>query len=525
MAYFAEIQTIADIARFHARQRPDAVAMVFGDRVSSYAALDSHASRVANALIGEGVGPQQRIAFMDKNSDHYFEILFGAAKANAVLVGVNWRLAAPEVAYILDHSGSEVLFVGEEFVELVEKIAADLKTVKRIVVMGQAHGPWVSYEAWRDRAPDSDPMVPSGPQDVAIQMYTSGTTGHPKGVQLTNWNFEALRPKFEAEMPDWYRWKPEDVSLVAMPVFHIGGTGWALLGFYQGAKHVVVKDFVPALVLDLMLKHRTNRIFFVPAVILMMLQVPGVRQADFSFLDVIFYGASPIPLDLLRDAVTVFKCGFCQLYGMTESTGLGTYLPPEDHDLAGTPRMRSCGKALPGVEIRVVDASDQDVPAGQVGEILLRTPSIMKGYWNQPAETEKAMRGGWYHSGDAGYLDAEGYLYIHDRVKDMIVSGGENIYPAEIENALFGHPAIADVAVIGVPDERWGEAVKAVVVLKPGASLDAGDLIAWSRERIAGFKTPRSVDFVEALPRNPSGKLLKREIRAPFWAGRDRQVN
>jgi long-chain acyl-CoA synthetase len=249
-------------------------------------------------------------------------------------------------------------------------------------------------------------------------------------------------------------------------------------------------------------------------------------ETDFSSIETMLYGASPIPLDLLREAIEVFKCGFAQLYGMTETTGTATYLPPGDHDPTGqSQRMKSAGKPLPGVRVKVVGEHGESLPPHQVGEICLASPANMTGYWNLPEATGKTLVEGYVHTGDAGYLDEDGYVYVHDRVKDMIVSGAENVYPAEVESALFGHPAIADVAVIGVPDERWGEAVKAVVVLKPDTTAEADELIAFARARIAAYKCPKTVDFIDALPRNPSGKILKRELRAPYWAGYERNVN
>jgi fatty-acyl-CoA synthase len=245
---------------------------------------------------------------------------------------------------------------------------------------------------------------------------------------------------------------------------------------------------------------------------------------DFSKLKSLSYGASPISDEVLQRAQRTFGCEFVQLYGLTETLGAGTYLPPQAHDPARG-KLRSCGIPVPGVEIKVVDGEGREVKTGEVGEIVIRGRNIMKGYWNKPEATQNSIRDGWFASGDAGFFDADGYLYIHDRVKDMIVSGGENIYPAEVENALFGHPAVADVAVIGVPDERWGEAVKAIVVKKPDSDVMPADIIAYARERIAGYKLPKSVDFIEALPRNPSGKILRRELREPYWKGQTRRVN
>ena len=520
MSTMTEMRRVGDITRAHAARRPDAVATVYQDRATSYAGLDRFANRVANALVAAGVESQARIAYLDKNSDAFFELMFGAAKANAVLVSVNWRLAPPEIAYVINDAMTEVLFVGPEYFEAIDKIRGDLKTVKRIVALGAAHGGWEPYETWRDRGGEADPALPAAGTDVVLQLYTSGTTGHPKGVQLTHDNLLSLLPGALA----WGDWGERDVSLVCMPLFHIGGSGWALAGFYAGARNIIEREIVPAEILKLIAAHRITRTFFVPAVILFLLQTPGVQEADLSSLKLIIYGASPMPLDLLRKAMTVLKCGFAQVYGLTETTGAITYLPPEDHTEAAGERLKSCGKPMAGVELRVVDAAGCDVAAGQVGEIQCRSVQNMKGYWNLPRETQHAMHGEWLRTGDAGYLDADGYLYIYDRVKDMIISGGENIYPAEVESALFGHPALADVAVIGVPDPTWGEAVKAIVVLKAGATASAQELIDYARARIAHYKVPRSVDFVQALPRTATGKILKRELRAPFWKGHDRQV-
>ncbi len=259
--------------------------------------------------------------------------------------------------------------------------------------------------------------------------------------------------------------------------------------------------------------------------ILFLLQAPQCANTDFSSLELIAYGASPAPIELLRNALKTFGCDFAQVYGLTETTGAITYLPPEDHSEDATERLKSCGKPMASVEIRIFDAMGRELAPGEVGEVVCRTPQVMLGYWNLPEATQAAIRDGWFHTGDAGYMDRDGYLYIYDRVKDMIISGGENIYPAEVENALFGHPAIADVAVIGVPDAKWGEAVKAVVVRKPGAAVSVQELIEFARARIAGFKLPSSIDFVDALPRNPSGKILKRELRKPYWGDQDRQVH
>jgi acyl-CoA synthetase (AMP-forming)/AMP-acid ligase II len=516
-----EIAGLADIVRIHDARQPDTAAIVYEGRATTYGALDRAASQAANALIAEGVRPQARVAHLDKSSDVFFELMFGVAKANAVMVSVNWRLAPPEVLHIVNDSEAEILFVGEEFFPVIESIRGDLKTVRKIVTLGGRHVAWEAFPAWRDRQPARDPMLPVKPTDTAVQFYTSGTTGLPKGAELINANFAFMMPVWTEE---WLL-KPGASSLVCLPMFHIGGAGWGIAGLFAGATNYVVREFVPAQILELIQRERLQVLLLVPAMILFLLQAPQIRETDLSSLRLIVYGAAPIPAELLKQAMEVFPCGFQQVYGLTETTGAITLLPPHDHDPSDAKKLLSCGYAQKGTRLRIVGEDGKDLPAGEVGEIAVSSPQVMGSYWKLPEATHRAIQGEWFFTGDAGYLDEKGYLYIYDRVKDMIVSGGENIYPAEVESALFGHPAVADVAVIGVPDERWGEAVKAVVVKKANANVSPGELIGWARERIAGYKLPKSIDFVETLPRNPTGKILKRELRKAYWGNRERQVN
>jgi len=357
--------------------------------------------------------------------------------------------------------------------------------------------------------------------DDAIQLYTSGTTGHPKGVQLTNGNYRAF---FQcAADAKWGDYDVGDANLIAMPNFHVAGANMGLTTLAQGAKGIVMKDVVPNDIFDLIERYHIKSLFLVPAVIMMLVQNPRIKTTNLSSVRQMFYGASPIAEELLKTAQTLIKgCEFTQLYGLTETVGAGTALQPADH--VG-PLLRSCGKAYPGLDVRIFDAEGNEVKVGEVGEIVIKGPTTMKGYWNKPEATASSIRNGWFYTGDAGFTDKDGHIFIHDRVKDMIVSGGENIYPAEVENAVFGHPAVADVAVIGVPDDKWGEAVKAIVVLKPDTHATAEDIIAYTRTRIASYKVPKSVDIAQSLPRNPSGKILRRELREPYWAGRTRRVN
>jgi long-chain acyl-CoA synthetase len=518
------ISTLADIIRTQALQRPGQPAFVSAARTVTFGDLDARSNRVANGLRSEGIAAQDRVAFLDKNTTEFFEVLFGTAKLNAVTVAVNWRLAAREAAYIVNDADAKVLVVGEELLPLAEAMEPELTTVKKVLVLGP-HPVHESYEAWLARQAATDPNETVAPDDVALQLYSSGTTGLPKGVMLTHdsclYSFEQLR----AEL----RFADASVSLVAMPLFHIIGAAWALVGLRYGITAVLQRDVDPAGLVRAIGEHHITHAVVVPAVLQFMLAVPGVDEADFSSLERVVYGGSPISEAVLARALRVIGPKLVQAYGMTETGGAGTLLSPEDHDPEGPfpHRLRSAGKPMAHCELRIVDPETlTDVPPGTVGEILARSRQTMKGYWKLPEATaETLLPGGWLRTGDAGYLDEDGYLYIHDRVKDMIISGGENIYPAEVENVLMAHPAVADVAVVGVPSDRWGETPKAFIVKAAGAEVDDDEIIAFARRNLAGYKCPTSVEWRESLPRNPTGKLLKKELRAPYWAGKDRQVH
>jgi fatty-acyl-CoA synthase len=525
MSVAEESANLADMVRAQAKGRGNAMVFEFEGRQTSFIELNANTNRVANGLKALGVRPRERIAYLGKNSDIYFELLLGAMKANVVMAPVNWRLAAPEIAFIVEDCKAPALFVGPEFITQIRNIRAQLPSVRTVITTEGGAPEWQDYAAWRDAQDADDPGVEITPRDIAIQLYTSGTTGKPKGAMLSHANFLSLVRAGGGERPDWNRWTEDDVSLVAMPVFHIGGSGWGVLGVYHGAKGVIAREFDPTKVLDFFEQSGITKLFMVPAAMQFVVRQPRARQVDFSKLRYMLYGASPIPAALLKECIEVFKCGFVQMYGMTETTGTIVALAPEDH-VEGLDRMRSAGKALPGVELAILDADGNRLPPGEVGEIATRSGSNMAGYWNLPEATAKTLGSdGWLRTGDAGYMDKDGYLYIHDRIKDMIISGGENIYPAEVESAICDHPDVAEVAVVGVPDDKWGEAVKAIVVMKAGKAATPSEIINFTRERIAGFKTPKTVDFIEALPRNASGKILRRHLRDPYWAGKDRQVN
>jgi acyl-CoA synthetase (AMP-forming)/AMP-acid ligase II len=516
------LREMGDIPRNQAQLRPDEVALWFEGRETTFKQWNDAANRCAQALLAHGLKPGDRVGVLARNLDDFFVLWMGAVKARVCIAPVNWRLAPPEIAFILKDAGAKLLVCGAEFAGVVDMIVSDLLDIQGLVQFEPGHDRWPDFRAWIAQHPAEDPRLPVRADDDVIQLYTSGTTGLPKGVQLTQANYMAL---FSTAMQaGWAKYDPGKTNLVVMPLFHVAGVNCGLLGLMQGVREIITREVIPAEIVRLLPEQKIAYAFLAPTIINMLLQTPGVDEADFSHLERIFYGASPISEAVLRKAQAVFGADFTQLYGLTETIGGGAYLPPEDHAEARG-KLRSCGKPWPGFEMRVVTPEGLSAKPGEVGELQIRSKGVMRGYWKRPDATREAIDAeGWFRSGDAGYLDDEGYFYIHDRVKDMIVSGGENVYPAEVENALFSHPCVADAAVIGVPDERWGEAVKAMVVLKPGSPATPEEIIAHCKDHIAGYKAPKSIDFVETLPRNPSGKVLRRELRAPFWEGRERMV-
>jgi acyl-CoA synthetase (AMP-forming)/AMP-acid ligase II len=515
MESFHGCTTLAGLLPRHARERPTAVALRFGDRVTSYAELDVHSNQVVHALRAMGLRPGDRVAYLGKNSDRYFELLFGCAKANLIFVPVNWRLALPELTTMLGDADARVLFLGNGFEQAGASL--DLPDIEARLSMG------TDYAPWRDAQPAGPISIEIDPGDTALILYTSGTTGLPKGVELTHRNMILLLSTYDGSSANPFGLDAR--TIVCLPPYHIAGTGIGTMALAMGATATVLEEVSVTGIIETIERDRITSVVLVPAVILMLVQHCEANPADLSSVRTLTYGASSIAEDLLLQAMRVFSnASLCQLYASTEATGVATFLAPEHHDPARG-KLRSSGRAFASIELRIADAEGNPLPPGRVGEIVLRGPTVMKGYWRNPDATRAAFfAGGWLRTGDAAYMDEDGFVYIYDRVKDMIVTGAENVYPAEVENAIFGHPAVADVTVIGVPDPRWGEAVKAIVVPREGMTPTQDEIIAWARERIAGFKLPKSVDFVQALPRNPTGKVLRRELREPYWRGQTRQV-
>ncbi len=520
-----EISTLADLPQIQARRFPDTKALTFKEQSLSFLQLDRQSNRVANGLLAQGVKAHSHIALLAKDSLKNYEILFACAKINAVLVPINWRLAAPEVSYILQDAKVEVLFVSSEFQPLVESISNELDAIKTIIVLDGSESIDLAYDIWQQNHSDIRPQISIKPDDVAVQIYTSGTTGRPKGVQLAHYSFFAIAQEFARQNQTWIDWNQADKSLVTLPSFHIGGLWWTVYGLASGAENILLETFVDIEVLQAIAKYRITKIVMVPAMIQVLLLEPKCKQTDFSSLKYIVYGGSPIAESLLKEAISTFACDFVQIYGMTETGNCAVYLPAEVHTSGNTEKLKSAGKPFPGVSVAIIDSQGNNVACRQVGEICLKSPSNMIGYWQLPEATATTLIDGWIHTGDAGYVDEEGYIYICDRLKDMICYAGENVYPAEIENILYEHPAIAEVGVIGVPDEDFGESIKAIVVLKDSLESTALDIINFVRGKIADFKLPRSVEFSDSLPRTPSGKVQKDKLREKYWQGYQRKVN
>ncbi len=509
-----------------AAQEPDGEAMTYGGRTWTWREWDDRVRRAAAALHDLGVGRGDIVAFLDRNHPACVEVTLAAASLGAANAIVNWRLAGDEVDYTVNDSGAVVLFAGSELMPLVDGIRHRLPAVRTVVEVTPDGGPGDAYEQLLAR---SEPLrrpsehLTSDAEDVCLVMYSSGTTGRPKGVMLTHRN--VVRHTLNAH--EGWAFEPGDKNLVAMPLFHVGGTSYVMFGIHDGVPSVMTRD-PDAGSLAWAIGQGGTCAFLVPAVLQMVLAAGPEAVALFGRLRVFCYGAAPMPLPLLRAAVEAWPdTDFIQVYGLTEVCGVITHLLQAEHRDAEHPeRLLSAGTLLPQGEVRVVDpATLAAVPVGQPGELWFRTPQLMKGFLGKPEATAEVITAdGWFRTGDVGRVDADGYVYVEDRLKDLIISGGENVYSPEVERVLAEHPAVAEVAVIGVPDARWGEAVKAVVALRPGATADEAGLVAWCRDRLAHFKCPRSVDVVEALPRNPTGKILKRALREPYWSEHGRAV-
>jgi fatty-acyl-CoA synthase len=485
---------------------PSRPALVFEGETWSYADFNRRANALAHGLRALGVNHGDRVAYLDLNHPDFFLTMFATAKLGAIFVPLNFRLTPPELSFIIGDAGVHTLIHDQAFAGAVDEIRAEIPC-RELVCRVPRPGVRAFDELLRDQGGgELDNQVST--DDVAVIMYTSGTTGRPKGAMLTHgnllWNNINAGLAFDISV--------DDRTLVCAPLFHIGGLNVTpLIAFMKGAEVVLMRAFDPGVVLDLIPRHRITTMFGVPAMFLFMSQHPAFAGTDLSSIRYFLCGGAPVPEALIR-LYGGRGISFAQGYGLTETAPFVTLVPVD----RALDKVGSAGLPPFFTDVRLVDDAGRDVPTGERGEVVVRGPNVMKGYWNRPEATADAIVDGWFHTGDVATRDEEGYFYIVDRKKDMIISGGENIYPAEVEDCLYQHPDIAEAAVIGLPDSRWGETVLAIIVPKPGTSLGEQDIIDFTQGRLARYKQPRRVVFIEALPRNPAGKVLKFELRERF---------
>lgn len=518
MWLYPEVRTLGESIEYYARHDARRRALVYGERTITYGEYDQISNRIANELIVRGVGEGDRVGFFGLNSPDFYFALIGTAKTRGAFTVFNWRLAPLELARIITDSGSRLAIVERAMADVWNAATADSAAEIEVI--------WIDDEdTLESQLAANSPERPDNfvsEEDCAIQLYTSGTTGVPKGVMLSHGGFNRIR--LCEHLEPVYDWHDGDIFINALPNFHLLSIGIAFQCLYNGVAISIVRQFDPGAICDTIQRDRPTLLTLTPTMIQMLLDHPKAAGTDFSSIRLTLYAGSAISLGLIKRAVERMPGQFMQFYGATEGNGAFSILRPDEHDLDDESKLQSCGRPLPLIEFRIVDADGQELPDGEPGQLMVRSPAITSGYWNQPEATAKVLRNGWYATGDVARRDSEGLYYIVDRVKDMIVSGGENIYSAEIENVLSTHPEIAAVAVIGVPDDRWGEAVKACIVRVSGSEISEDELLQFARSQLAGYKIPKSVDFMAALPLVPSGKVSKKDLRAPYWNNQNRGV-
>ncbi|HKJ33167.1 MAG TPA: long-chain-fatty-acid--CoA ligase [Balneolales bacterium] len=515
---------VGDIPRKNSKLFPQKTAVIEADVTINFSHLNQRINRLANAIIGLGIEKGDRIAVLSHNCHQYVEFYFAAAKAGTPIVPLNYRSNDKEISYILNDSEAKMLIFNAAYDSLVEQIKDKTENLKHLISFNGIIKGASDYEEVLSKASDIEPKVSLDEDDIAVLGYTGGTTGLPKGVMTTHKNIIASCYNTALERLI----SPETIFLNVPPMFHAGDANSMFAYSFVGATNVILDSFSPEGVLQNIEKHKVTSVLLVPSMVLFILQYPDVRKFDTKTLNTIYYGTAPMPLKPLRQAMDIFGCGFSQTYGTTETFVPISILKPKDHILDGDEnmikRMKSAGREVVGVQVKIVDKNNIELGINQIGEIIVKGDNVMKGYWKKPQLTQKVIKAGWYYTGDMGMIDDLGYIYIVDRKKDMIISGGENIYPKEVENVLYGHPAVVEASVIGVPDDIWGEVVKAFIIKKPNTDINENELIEYCAKHLARYKKPKSIDFVEQFPRSTAGKILKRELKKPFWTNKERKV-
>lgn len=518
---------VSDVVKRNAKLFGKGTAVVSKDRSDTFEELYRRTNCLGNGLRNMGVEEQDRVAMLSRNRTEFLECLFGVAACGAVGLPLNIRLAPPEMAFMINHGGAETLIYEEAFSETVNKLRPEIPNVKNYIGIGKAPAGVIGYEGLISSSSTEELELTIGEEDLFLLLYTSGATGRPKGVMI---NHRTMN------MGSWEYWvrrfyTPKDFHLNLFPLFHSAGVVSSMGPFYSGGGQVLMEDMTPQAILEYIEKYKVTSMTLVPTLMVMVLAVPGIEKYDLTSMRDIEYGASPMRVETLREAMKFFaNASFSSGLGSTETIGTPcSWLRYEDHVREGTPeqlkRLGSIGR-IGGMsaDIKLFDENNQEVKQGEVGEFCVRCPYIMSGYWKDPDATAEAFAGGYYHHGDMAYQDKDGYYYLVDRKKDMIVTGGENVYSQEVENVVFSHPAVMEVCVIGVPDEKWGEAIKALVKLRPGATATEEEIKNHCRGRIAGYKIPKSVDFVESIPMTSTGKVNKPLIREKYWAGHAKKI-
>lgn len=517
------MKTLGEIFTRNAKLYPNK-GIIFKDKKLTYQELNRRVNYLVSAMAAKGIGKGDRVAILSKNCPEYMEAYGLAEKGGIILVPINWRLVAREIKYMLTDSGTKAIIVSPEYTQLINSIRPELPEVKIYLSL---ESPAPGYEFYEDvlaqGSPD-EPIVEIDPDDLAYIIYSSGTTGLPKGIMLTHGGQLDCAVHQLAEM----RSAEHFVHLAMMPLFHSGGKSSTLSHFFRGCTIVIMPEFNPQEVLETIQREKVSVTQMVPSMVVFLLDYPDFAKYDLSSLQTIFYVGSPMPLDLLKRAIKAFGQIFCQGYGLGESGPLATFLNREDHVTQGDPqvleRLKSCGKPALAGEVRIIGDKGEEVKPGEVGEIILKSQRLMKGYWNQPEKTTASLRNGWLYTGDMATVDEDGYIYIVDRKADLIISGGENIYPREIEEVLYTHPAVLEAAVIGVPDDKWGETVKAYISLRQGTTATETEIIDFCKLNLASYKKPKTVEFLSEIPKNASGKIVKTVLRDKYWSGREKKV-